>query len=145
MRWMRFLRWFQRARAFFCVCFNAYVRWLIDSLANLNVVTTGTITKASRLTSGVLDNMTCYKKGNVVVVSARVHTINPSIASTGQYFQIPEGFRPKHHTYGYGYMNIDSVGWVTVASDIREDGSVYLGYSNANTANQAFFYATYTA
>ena len=34
MRWMRFLRLFQRARAFFCVCFNAYVRWLIDSLNN---------------------------------------------------------------------------------------------------------------
>lgn len=44
MRWMRFSRWFQRARAFFCVCFNAYVRWLIDSLTNCMIVKNYTAT-----------------------------------------------------------------------------------------------------
>ena len=119
--------------------------WQNDSLTNLDVVTTGTITKASRISSGTLADTVCYKKGNVVVVSGRIHSMSPSVASTGQYFQIPVGFRPSTRIFAFGVLNIDNnIGFIPSLSEIRADGSVYLGYSNSATANQASFYATYT-
>ena len=101
-------------------------------------VATGTITKHSSITSGTLDNTTCYKIGDVVTVSARIHSMNNATA-TGPFFVVPDGFRPKYPTRVSGYMNVNGVGSVPLLATITSDGRVDIGYSASSTCTQVGF------
>lgn len=106
-------------------------------------VATGTITKHSSITSGTLDLVTCYKTGDVVNVSGRIHSMNNATA-TGSFFVISDGFRPKYPTRVSGYMNVNNVGSVPLLVTITSDGRVDIGYSASATCTQVGFAGSFT-
>lgn len=101
----------------------------------------GTIAKASRITSGTLSKTTCYKKDGVVTVSGMLTNISAS--GNGNFFTIPTGFRPVSATYGYALLAYTSdtkpIPWVC---EIDTSGNVKIAHSSA-TADTAYFFATY--
>lgn len=109
---------------------------MIPSNHALNVTTV-----SKTISSGTLDNNNCVKVGNVVTASARIHTV--SVAASGTYFKIPEGYRPPAQIRVMGYMMINNVGSVSVMTTISPDGDVTLTYSSSSTATQIGFSATY--
>ena len=117
----------------------------IESYINKNLRTadaTGVITKLT--TSGTLDMNLCVKIGDIVIASARVHTINPTVAASGDFFQLPAGFRPPRITYGAGAMNVNSTNFYPVMSKIGTDGKVHLGYSAGAQTAQVWFFAVFS-
>lgn len=105
-------------------------------------VTTGTITKASRVTDGTLDMTVCRKVGNVVNISGRIHSIPAStVMASGQFFNVPVGFRPPSGVtiYGSGYINTHDGINAPLLCAIYSDGSVSLSYSVNKYASQAGF------
>lgn len=113
-----------------------------DQIDSLNSKSTGTISKT--ISDGTLTDTTCTKVGNTVFASGRIHTISPSVTANGQFFQLPEGFRPVSSFRGIGYISVDSVGFVPVFSTISTNGSVSLNYSSSATANQVYFFAVFS-
>lgn len=107
-------------------------------------VSTGTITKASRVTSGTVDCLTCRKTGNVVTVSGRIHTITDNtVKANGECFVIPSGFRPGGTVYCSGYVNITGTGGIPTVFSIDSSGNVTLYYSNNYYMNQVAFFGCY--
>lgn len=107
---------------------------------------TGTIAKASRVTSGTLDLASCTKTGNVVNVSGRIHTITSNtVTASGTFFVIPSGFRPPSGVtyYGSGYLNTSDGISSPLVCAIYSDGSVSLSYSSNKYASQVGFSACY--
>lgn len=107
-------------------------------------LTTGTITKYSGV-AGILGNVICYKIGNIVHVSARIHTMDRQ-QSSGYFFVIPDGFRPRTLTNVMGSMvvNENDVGRVPLFASIGTDGNVEIFYSTAYTCDQVSFAGTYS-
>ena len=106
--------------------------------AGLTQETSGTITKA--ISSGTLDFDTCYRTGNVVNVSARIHSI--SVPASGTFFTIPVGFRPKNRITVSGFIVVNSAS-VPVLANIYPTGEVNLNYSSGSTATQVGFSGCY--
>lgn len=101
---------------------------------------TGTITKA--VSSGTLDSAICYKVGNMVNVSGRIHTMNNEQAA-GTFFVIPEGFRPRNAVFTSGYINVNNVGNMPILATIQSNGNVSIGYSSSATCSQVGFTGSY--
>ena len=104
---------------------------------------TGTITKATGITSGTLDSTTCRKVGNIVTVSGRIFGMS-SIIGNGDFFVIPPGFRPSQQTRVSGSITLDSTGTVVpILLAIATNGAVSVSYSQTITINQVAFVGTY--
>lgn len=105
---------------------------------------TGTITKG--VSTGTLDSAVCYKVGNIVTVSGRIHTMSGVSAGTDNiWFNIPNGFRPRTGTFVSGYMMINELDRATpLLFTIYADGTVRAGYSSSMHANQVTFSGTYS-
>lgn len=108
---------------------------------NYGTITTGTITKASRITSGTLDNTQCQKIGKMVVASGRIHSMS-SVSASGDFFQIPTGFRPTNGAIGMGYIKIGST-FNPCPCSISTNGVVGIYWSASQTTDQVFFFAVY--
>lgn len=91
--------------------------------------------------SGTLDTNVCQKVGNVVNVGARIHTMSET--ASGNFFVIPEGYRPVVAARGTAFMQIQNVGAVMVICVIGTDGNVAIGYSSTATATAVGFSASY--
>ena len=107
---------------------------------------TGTITKATRVTSGTLDMTMCRKTGNIVNVSGRIHSISSnSVTASGTFFVIPSGFRPPSGVtyYGSGYLNTSDGVLAPLLCAIYSDGSVSISYSSNKYTSQVGFSACY--
>ena len=116
----------------------------IDNYITANLRTSnasGVITKIP--TSGTLDFNICVKTGDLVIVSARVHSMSPAATAAGNFFQLPAGFRPARRVYGTGAMHIGS-SFIPVMSTINTDGTVGLVYSSGSTTDQVWFFAVFT-
>ena len=105
-------------------------------------VTTGTISKASGITGGTLDNTTLYKVGNTVFASGRIHSLG-EVATNQSFFTIPSGFRPKRTTTVMGYMfikmnNVD-MGARPLPATVNTSGAVSYAYSSQAVTDQVFF------
>ena len=104
--------------------------------------TTGTIERASNITSGgTLDMMVCRRIGDIVIVSARLWGISET--ALGNFFVIPEGFRPSYEVWTNGYVSVSGQGARASGFRISTNGVVYVGYSSSTTTDQVFFSATY--
>jgi len=120
---------------------TAWERIVTESV--LNAAETGTITKATGITSGTLDSTTCRKVGNIVMVSGRIFGMTNTIAN-GDFFVIPSGFRPSQQTRVSGSIVLDSTGsGVPTLLAIAANGAVSLSYSQSTTINQVAFVGTY--
>lgn len=113
----------------------------------LHTRSTGSIAKASRITSGTLDTTVCEKSGNVVTVAGRIYDITNTSAA-GSFFTVSEGFRPQSTVRIMGFMNIDayagySAGSYPVIGSITPDGVVNFIYSDGAHVNQVGFCGTY--
>lgn len=62
--------------------------------SQIETVSTASSSITKLVSSGTLDNRTCFKKGNVVTVGGRIYGMTDNDGSQRAYFQIPEGFRP---------------------------------------------------
>lgn len=108
-------------------------------LESNNTYSSTVVSKASGIATGTLDNNNCYKVGNIVVASGRIHTMTNQDAGTHVFFKIPEGFRPHAQLRVMGYMNIDNIGSVSVFATINTNGDVSLVYSSSYQCNQVGF------
>lgn len=120
----------------------------VKSYIRNNTSATGTIAKHSSVTSScTMDRTQCVKKNGWVVVSGRLHTINPKAAANLNYFSIPTGYRPKSSTVGFAYMSVYNgstyVGVIPLACTIDTSGNVNVTYGAAYSTDQVFFYAMY--
>lgn len=116
----------------------------IDNYITTNLRTsnaTGVITKLT--TNGTLDMALCVKIGDLVIASGRIHTINPTVAASGDFFQLPAGFRPARKTYGYGYMILTGPTNTSVLCTISTAGNVNLVYSASSQTGQVGFFAVF--
>lgn len=114
----------------------------------LNNTTFGTITKL--VETGALDQLTCVKKGNIICVSGRIHSMQNNDGANRNYFQIPEGFRPPQQVRVIGAVQIvsgdvNSPCVYPVLMTIGQNGIVNTGWGSGVTIGQVFFAATYFA
>ena len=103
----------------------------------------GTITKL--VATGTLDLTTCYKKGNVVYVSGRIHSMTSNDGDMRNYFEIPDGFKPTQQTRILGYMHIATPNsiWYPTLLTVAQTGIVSVGYGSGVTVDQVAFAGTY--
>lgn len=112
----------------------------IDAInTGLTNITTGTITKIPA--GGTLDNTVCKRVGNVVTVAGRIYDL--STPALGEWFAIPEGFRPMYDMKFIGSMYINGVGFCSLLGIIYTNGRVRMDYSSGSTTTQVQFAATY--
>ena len=115
-----------------------------DGTSSLRVYSTIT-------SSYTFDRKLCVKRNGIVIVSGRIHTVNPKVAANLNYFVIPEGFRPASTVYGVASMMVyqsdgtTSLGAIFLASVIDTNGNVNVTYGAAYKTDQVFFYAVYPA
>lgn len=118
------------------------------ALNKLDGLASGIITKNSAfVTSGTLDRTCCTRRGSVVNVGGRIHSINSgSVAALGTFFKIPEGFRPPQNIYVMGYMYIEnfSPSLSVTMVEITTAGEVNFVFSSGLTTIQVGFAGTYT-
>ena len=112
---------------------------MYDVFISLSNKTTGTITKATRITDGTLVENSVYKIGNTVFASARVHSMT-AVSTTGSVFQVPEGFRPPGNRFVTGYFwLVSGNSMVPTMFTVRSNGMVDMNYSSNQTTTQVAF------
>lgn len=100
---------------------------------------TGVITFTRTLGSGTFQQFACQKVGNVVNCGARAYGISQPAA--GNWFRVPDGFRPRSTVMVAGVINTGS--WIPLWATIDSNGYVTIDLSTGQTANQVVFYGTY--
>lgn len=101
----------------------------------------GVMTQINSTGTGIMDSVVCHKTGNFVAVSARIHSIVNEPA-TGNFFSIPDGYRPNVALRVSGYMYIDGNA-VPMTPAIYPNGNVEFGYSASKTTTQVAFSGFY--
>lgn len=110
--------------------------------SSLTAAQTGVIARHSSTgTGGTIDSNDCYKVGKTVCASARLYNI--SLPATGDFFVIPEGFRPKYQTRCMGYLILSTNENLPTRITIGSNGVVSLAYSSNLTVIQVGFACSY--
>ena len=117
-----------------------------DAVKAFTAKSIGTIEKASAITSWVMASSELVKVGNMVHASARAYTTDSSahVVSTNTAFTIPAGFRPAQDIFVYGYVAVDSIGFVPILAKVTTTGLVQTTYSSSYNANQFAFYGAWS-
>lgn len=85
---------------------------------------------------------TCNKVGHIVTFSARIHSMTTNNTANGEFFCLPEGYRPKVATELIGSAYIGS-NFVAALWMVGVDGKVSLMYSNNATTTQVYVAGTF--
>ena len=108
-------------------------------LNEFTAVITGTITKDQRITTGTLQVFNLIKVGNLVFGAARIYGMS-NISAAGNFFNLPDGFRPSINVYTMGYASIDGVGdSLSVPISIMPSGIIDFSYSATKQVSQIGF------
>ena len=100
------------------------------------------ISKASRVTSGTLDNSICYKQDGVVTISARLHTMS-DIVAYGDFFIIPEGYRPHETTLLMCYYELANGAKGNFFVAVNTGGNVSFYFSSGQNITLLLFSGSY--
>lgn len=106
----------------------------------LNSNSSSSISKASGV-SGTLDKNVCIKRGNMVYVSGRVHSINNEVANK-VFMTIPSGYRPPSTIHCTGGILMNSI-YNVIPVEINSNGNVGFYWSSSATTTGVFFSACY--
>ena len=110
--------------------------------ADVTGTATGTVTKASRVTTGTLSDATCRRVGKTVWASGRIYSMTGT-AANGAFFSIPSGFRPAAAAKVNGYIVVDNV-FIPCMVTVGTSGDVSFAYSSSKQATQVYFSAAWS-
>ena len=78
---------------------------------------------------------TCIRDGNIVTVSCE--TYDMSVVAAGVYFNIPNGYRPKHIVNILGYVEYNGTVQPSILT-ISPNGNVSISHGSGNTTQIGF-------
>ena len=97
--------------------------------------------------NGTLGFEECYKKDGVAYLAGRIHTMAETTPASGEYFTVPEGFRPSVSVYGMAGMNVlgstEPAKATATYCRVDSDGKVIISFSSSAKCSQVIFAISY--
>lgn len=97
--------------------------------------------------NGTLGFEECYKKDGVAYLAGRIHTMAETTPASGEYFTVPEGFRPSVSVYGMASMNVlgstEPAKATATYCRVDSDGKVIINFSSSAKCSQVIFTISY--